>query len=110
MKIPSRKRYQEALRACKQVARNDKQSALVRLRAAEIICIIYGLELPGAGVRKKDKRYINELLTERRFEKQLKQQVQDGTAQDAGEAENTEQQQRVAQALESLKEHGDAEQ
>jgi hypothetical protein len=74
----SRKRYQEALKACKQVAKDERKPYLDRLRAAELICLIYGLELPG-GNTKRDRRTVKTLVGERSLEKQIRTAVDEQT-------------------------------
>jgi HD superfamily phosphodiesterase len=69
----SRKKYQEALRCLKDACKNDKLPWAQRLRAAELICAIYGtVELEDS---KRDRRAVKELVTERAFEKQLNEEV-----------------------------------
>lgn len=70
----SRKRYQEALRACKEIAKNSRLPANQRLRAAELIYLLYGGELPG-GNSKRDKRTVKDLVQERSLEKQIRSTV-----------------------------------
>ncbi len=74
----SRKRFQEALFACKQICRNDRLPALTRLRSAELIFLLYGGELP-AGLNKRDKRSIKDLVQERSLEKQIRTAVDEQT-------------------------------
>lgn len=77
----SRKKFQEALRALKQACRNDRLPFTLRIRAAEIICAIYGVALPESSARIK--RTVKELVTEGTFDREVRQQVQDKVRQDA---------------------------
>jgi len=74
----SRKRFQEAIRACKQICKNEKLPAVTRLRSAELIYLLYGGELPG-GNTKRDKRSIKDLVQERSLEKQVRTTVDEQT-------------------------------
>jgi hypothetical protein len=75
----SRKRYQEALRACKEIAKNSRLPASQRLRAAELIYLLYGGELLPGGNSKRDKRTIKDLVQERSVEKQIRSVVNEQT-------------------------------
>jgi hypothetical protein len=74
----SRKRFQEALKACKQICKNEKLPAVTRLRSAELIYLLYGGELAG-GNSKRDRRSIKDLVTERGLEKQIRATVDEQT-------------------------------
>lgn len=78
---PSRKKFQEALRALKQACKSDKVPFALRIRAAELICAIYGVPLPESSA--KIKRTVKELVQENQFDRQIREQVQDKTKQDA---------------------------
>lgn len=78
---PSRKRFQEALRALKQACKNDKLPFTLRIRAAELICCIYGVPLPESSVRVK--RAVKEIVAEGQFERQVREQVREAETQDA---------------------------
>lgn len=78
---PSRKRFQEALRALKQACKNDRLPYTVRIRAAELICAIYGVPLPEFSVRTR--RTVKELVQEGQFDREVKDQVQEKIKQDA---------------------------
>ena len=77
----SRKKYQEALRCLKQACRNDKLSFALRIRAAELICLIYGL--PPLESSARVKRTIRELVTEGTLDRQIREQVADRVRKDA---------------------------
>ena len=81
MKQPSRKKFQEVLRCLKQVCKNDRLPALLRVRAAELICTVYGVPLPETGSRTK--RAVKELVQERAFERDLKNQIEEKRKADA---------------------------
>ena len=70
----SRKRYQEALRACKDIAKDRSKPFLHRLRAAELVCLIYGLELPVTST-KRDRRAVSDLVESRGLERYVREQV-----------------------------------
>lgn len=78
---PSRKRFQEALRALKQACKNDRLAYSLRIRAAELICAIYGVPLPESTVRIK--RAVKELVADGQFDRQVREQVQERQKQDA---------------------------
>jgi hypothetical protein len=75
----SRKRFQEALRACKEIAKNSRLPASQRLRAAELIYLLYGGELVPGGNTKRDKRTIKDLVQERSVEKKVRAAVDEQT-------------------------------
>ena len=77
----SRKRFQEALRALKQVCKNDHLPATLRVRAAELILAVYGVPLPESSARIK--RTVRELVTEGAFDRQVREQVNAKVRQDA---------------------------
>jgi hypothetical protein len=77
----SRKKFQEALRALKDACRNPKLTFALRVRAAELICVIYGL--PPLESSARVKRTVKELVEEGSFDKEVRQQVQDKVRQDA---------------------------
>jgi len=91
----SRKRYQEALKACKQICKNEKLPAVTRLRSAELIYLLYGGELPG-GNSKRDKRTIKDLVQERSVEKQIRTAVDEQTKPQTEEQAEDD---RVSRAL-----------
>lgn len=78
---PSRKKFQEALRALKSVCRNDRLPASLRVRSAELILAVYGVPLPESAVRVK--RAVRELVQEGQFDRMLREQVQERTNADA---------------------------
>jgi uncharacterized protein (DUF2236 family) len=78
---PSRKRFQEALKALKQVCKNDRLPATLRVRSAELICAIYEIPLPESAARIR--RTVRELVTEGAFDRQVREQVQEKVRQDA---------------------------
>jgi stage III sporulation protein SpoIIIAA len=69
----SRKKFQEALKALKSVCRNDKLPATLRVRGAELIMAIYGVELPNTSPR--DRKTVKQLVEERQFEKTIQANV-----------------------------------
>jgi len=71
----SRKKFQEVLSLCKKGCKNERLPFAQRMRAAELICLVYGLDLPG-GTTKRDRKTVKVLLDERELEKQLKAQRQ----------------------------------
>jgi hypothetical protein len=78
----SRKKYQEALRCLKQACRNEKLSFPLRIRAAELIIAIYGdVKLPESSARIK--RTVKELVQEGSFDREVREQVNEKTRQDA---------------------------
>lgn len=78
---PSRKKFQEALRVLKQACRNDKLPFTLRIRAAELICCIYGVRLPESTHRTK--RTVRKLVTEGQFDRGVRKQVQENSQQEA---------------------------
>lgn len=91
----SRKRFQECLRATKEIAKNSRLPATVRLRAVELTYLLYGGELPG-GPNKRDKRSIKDLVQERSLEKQIRTTVDEQTKP---KTEEQEQEEKVSAAL-----------
>lgn len=81
---PSRKKFQEALKALKSVCRNDRLPASLRVRSAELICAIYGIPLSESAVRVK--RAVRELVQEGQFDRMLREQVQEKSNADAVQA------------------------
>lgn len=77
----SRKKFQEALRALKQVCKNDKLPAALRVRAAELILAVYDAPLPESSARIK--RAVKELVQEGRFDREVREQVNERIKQDA---------------------------
>jgi hypothetical protein len=77
----SRKKFQEALRALKAACRNDKLTFALRVRAAELILAIYGVPLPESAARVK--RTVKELVQEGSFDREVREQVNEKTRQDA---------------------------
>ena len=73
-RTPSRRRYAEAIRALKRILKQDKQTAVILLRATELLLLIYGQTLPG-GLDKRDKRAVTELVTESNLERAINQQI-----------------------------------
>ena len=71
---PSRKKFQEALKALKAACKSDKIPFSLRIRAAELLCAIYGVPLPESSVRVK--RAIKEIVAEGQFDRQIKEQIQ----------------------------------
>ncbi len=73
MSKPSRKRFQEALKALKQACKNERLPFTLRIRAAELICSIYGVPIPSTsyGVKRATK----ELIQEGRFDAAVRDQV-----------------------------------
>lgn len=84
MPRPSRKKFQEALKALKAACRSDKLPFVHRIRAAELICAIYGVPLPESSVRVK--RAVKELVQEGQFDREVREQVQEQRKQDAVES------------------------
>jgi len=78
---PSRKRFQEALRALKAACKHDGLPFTLRIRAAELICAIYGVPLPESSIRIK--RTVKELVKEGEFDRQLREHVREKSKQDA---------------------------
>lgn len=77
----SRKKFQEALRALKQVCKNDRLPATLRVRAAELILAVYSVPLPESSARIK--RTVKELVQEGSFDRQVREQVSEKVRQDA---------------------------
>jgi hypothetical protein len=77
----ARKKFQEALKALKQACKNERLPFALRIRSAELICAIYGLPLPESSTRVK--RAVKELVAEGQFDRQIREQVQTKTTQDA---------------------------
>jgi hypothetical protein len=77
----ARKKFQEALKALKQACKNERLPFALRIRAAELICAIYGVPLPESSVRVK--RAVKELVAEGQFDRQIREQVQEKSTQDA---------------------------
>lgn len=77
----SRKKFQEALRALKQVCKNDRLPATLRVRAAELICCIYSVPMPESSIRVR--RAVKELVQEGSFDRQIREQVQEKVRRDA---------------------------
>ena len=78
---PSRKKFQEALKALKAACKNDRLPYSLRIRAAELVCAIYGIPMPESAARVK--RTVRELVTEGAFDRQLREQVQEKVKKDA---------------------------
>jgi hypothetical protein len=78
---PSRKRFQEALRALKQTCKNDRLPATLRVRAAELILAVYGVPLPESSARIK--RTVKELVQEGSFDREIREQVNEKVRKDA---------------------------
>lgn len=77
----SRKKFQEALRCLKATCKNDKLPFTLRVRAAELICAIYGVRLPENTARTK--RTVKELVEESAFDRQVRDQVRQRILADA---------------------------
>ncbi len=77
----ARRKYQEALKALKAACRNDKLSLTLRIRAAELICLIYGL--PPLESTARVKRTVRELVQESTLDKQIRDQVNERVRRDA---------------------------
>ena len=78
---PSRKKFQEALRALKAACRNDKLPFTLRVHAAELILAVYGVHLPENSPRIK--RAVKDLVAESAFERQVREQVHQKVLEDA---------------------------
>jgi hypothetical protein len=91
----SKRKYAEALRCLKLICKVSSHPVAIRLRAAEMILQIYGLEPP---TTKRDKMAIRDLVQQHTFEKQLTAQVDDRIAQE--DAEKLAQEQAQAEAEE----------
>ena len=78
---PSRKKFQEALRALKAACKNEHLPFSLRVRAAELILAVYGVPLPESSARVK--RTVRELVTEGAFDRQVQEQVQEKIRNDA---------------------------
>jgi hypothetical protein len=75
----SRKKYQEALRVLKAACKHEALPWTQRIRAAELILMVYGvLETPES---KRDKRAVKELVTERAFERAANEQIRQAVTQ-----------------------------
>lgn len=75
----SRKKYQEALKVLKAACKTETLPWTQRIRAAELIMMIYGtLETPEI---KRDRRAVKELVSERAFERQANEQVRQAVTQ-----------------------------
>jgi hypothetical protein len=96
----SRKKYQEALRVLKGACRNEALPWTQRIRAAELIMLIYGaIETPES---KRDRRAVKELVTERAFERQANEQVRQAVTQKVmTEAEREAEKEAMKQAREN---------
>jgi uncharacterized protein (DUF2236 family) len=78
---PSRKKFQEALKALKAACKNEHLPFSLRVRAAELILAVYGVPLPGSSARVK--RTVKELVTEGVFDREMREQVNERVRQDA---------------------------
>jgi hypothetical protein len=103
----SRKKFQEALRALKDACRNPNLSHAMKIRSAELICLIYGLTLP-EGATRINKKAVKTLVEERSFEKSLhagiRTAVQERVEQEAFEEAQATEDKRIAAALSFLRE------
>lgn len=72
----SRKKYGAALAVLKEACKSPTLSMTKRLRAVELICLIYGLDphIPN----RRDRRSVKALVSEDAFERELRQRVRDG--------------------------------
>ena len=75
MARPSRKKFQEALRALKLACKNDRLPFTLRIRAAELILAVYGVQLPENTAR--NRRAVKELVEENAFDRQVRAQVEE---------------------------------
>jgi hypothetical protein len=82
----ARKKYQEALKALKQACKNERLPFALRIRAAELICGIYGVPLPESTARTR--RTVRELVSENAFDKHTRNQVREKARQDAEAAKD----------------------
>jgi hypothetical protein len=96
----SRKKYQEALKVLKAACKNEALSWTQRIRAAELIMMIYGtLDSPES---KRDRRAVKELVTERAFERATNEQVRQAvTERVMTEAEREAEKEAMKQAREN---------
>lgn len=78
---PSRKKFQEALRALKAACKNEHLPFSLRVRAAELILAVYGVPLPESSARVK--RTVRELVTEGGFDREMREQVEEKIRKDA---------------------------
>ena len=78
---PSRKKFQEALKALKQACKSEKLPFVQRIRAAELICAIYDVPLPESSYRTK--RATKELVEEGKFDAEIREQVSRKLQEDA---------------------------
>ncbi len=76
-----RKKFQEALKALKQACKNERLPFTLRIRAAELICAIYGIPLPQSSARTK--RTVRELVAENVFDRNVRNQVRETAVRDA---------------------------
>jgi hypothetical protein len=76
---PSRKKFQEALRALKAACKNDRLPFTLRVHAAELIMCAYGVELPQASgrIKKTVKQLVEESAFERKLREQVREKIQD---------------------------------
>lgn len=69
------------MRCLKQACKNERLSFTLRIRAAELICLIYGL--PPLESSARIKRTVKELVQEGTLDRQIREQVADKVRQDA---------------------------
>ena len=81
----SRKKYGACLKMLKAAVANEKLSWVQRMRAAEIICSIYNVDI-GELSNKRDVKLIRELVEESAFDREIKDQLQQQSRQQAIEA------------------------
>ena len=77
LKRISRKRYAEAVRCLKGAIANPKLSWTRRLRAVELLMVLYGVEMPEP-ITRRDRRSLKSLVVENSFDRQVRARVQEG--------------------------------
>jgi hypothetical protein len=68
----SRRRWQESIKACKEMISNPKQPAHVKIRCIELLGMIYGVEQPES---RQDKIAVSELVNAHNVDKLVKAAV-----------------------------------
>ena len=95
-RTPSDKRFNAATDALNRILKREKETAVVLLRACELLLLIHGKTLPG-GLDKRDKRAISALVCESNMERTLNQQI------DAQiEADHVQAQQQAEEAAQEI--------
>lgn len=97
----ARKKFQEALRALKQACKNEHLPFTLRIRAAELICAIYGVPLPESNTRTK--RTVRELITENAFDRQARKQAREKVRRDAEAEEESKGQDQIKRILDNMR-------